>query len=192
MSDNLAGQTYNGGDWDAFVAAFDPTGKQKWVNLFGTFGEDFAKAVTTAGRGNLYVAGKTAEDLGGRTHNGGRSDGFVAKFDGSGNQTWVRLLGTSLDEVGKAVTTDGAGDLYVAGFTEKDLGGRSHNGGEKDGFVAKIDGTGERQWVRLVGTSGLDMAKGVTTDGDGTIYVAGQTAGNLGEDTNHGYDDGFV
>jgi hypothetical protein len=39
--------------------------------------------------------------------------------------------------------------------------------------LAKYDGAGNRQWVRQFGTGAYEIATGVSTDGRGSVYVAG-------------------
>ncbi len=48
------------------------------------------------------------------------------------------------------------------------------------------------QWVRQLGTSENDASGGVATDGDGNVYVSGDTSGSLGGPYQGGYDDAWV
>jgi hypothetical protein len=82
----------------------------------------------------VYVVGNAGGSLGGP--NLGGYDGFVAKFDVDGNQHWIHQFGTtSVDEV-RYVSTDGLGNIYVAGTTSGDLGGTILGGW--DGFLVKF------------------------------------------------------
>jgi Ca2+-binding RTX toxin-like protein len=50
-----------------------------------------------------------------------------------------------------------------------------------------------KQWTKLLGTSGDDVAWGLTTGNDGAIYVSGFTTGNLdGQTYNGGSSDAFI
>ncbi|UXE60856.1 MAG: hypothetical protein KA717_36250 [Woronichinia naegeliana WA131] len=49
-----------------------------------------------------------------------------------------------------------------------------------------------KQWTKLLGTSGVDRAFGLTTGNDGAIYVSGYTNGNLDGQTNSGGYDAFI
>jgi len=50
----------------------------------------------------------------------------------------------------------------------------------------------DKDWTRLLGTSGSDYANGISTGSDGSIYVSGVTRGNLDGQTNSGQMDGFI
>jgi hypothetical protein len=47
------------------------------------------------------------------------------------------------------------------------------------------------RWKRQLGTADIDEANGVATDGDGNVYIAGQTLGSLGG-PNQGNSDAWV
>jgi hypothetical protein len=190
--ESLGEQDYNGGSRDGFVARYDSSGDRQWVKLLGTSEYDIADTVTADEQGHLYVAGHTEGDLGEESHGGGKTDVFVARYDSSGTRQWVTLFGSSKRDYSESLTTDGRGGIYVAGSTKGNLGGRDYQGGERDGFVARYDSSGTRQWVRLLGTSGRDEARSVTTDGRGRLYVVGVAEGNLGGQSNNGSADGFV
>ena len=47
-----------------------------------------------------------------------------------------------------------------------------------------------KSWTRLLGTSRSDNATSVTTGSDGSIYIAGETEGNLDGNSNASYNNG--
>ena len=49
-----------------------------------------------------------------------------------------------------------------------------------------------KSWTRLLGTSGADYARSITTGSDGSIYIAGGTEGNLDGNSNAGGSDAFL
>ncbi|OHY32027.1 hypothetical protein BCV63_07615 [Cylindrospermopsis raciborskii CS-508] len=91
---------------------------------------------------------------------------------------WTRLLGTSGIDFGADLTVGTDGSLYIVGFTEGNLDGS--NRGLQDAFIAKYDENGTNVWKKQFGTVAGDIADAVTISGDGFIYVAGVTGGNLG------------
>ena len=54
---------------------------------------------------------------------------------------WTRLLGTSVYDYGKALTTGSDGSIYIAGNTLGDLDGQT-NSGEEDAFISKYNPVG--------------------------------------------------
>jgi hypothetical protein len=78
----IAGQSFHGGERDAFVAKFDPAGGLVFVNEFGTSAADGASHVVLDAAGDAFVSGYTLGGLGGVV---GGQDAFVAKLDPRGN-----------------------------------------------------------------------------------------------------------
>ncbi len=87
------------------------------------------------------------------------------------------------------LSLDVSGNLYVTG--------RTANGGSSnfDMFVGKYSTTNAaKQWSNRVGTpssNAWDEGMGIAIDSTGSVYVTGQTAGNLGG-TNAGNFDAFL
>ena len=106
---NLDGQTYSGGDYDAFITKYNPDGTKVWTKLLGTNGDDDANALTTGNDAAIYISGWTKGNLDGQTNSGGY-DAFITKYNPDGTKVWTKLLGTSSGENAYALTTgnDGA------------------------------------------------------------------------------------
>ena len=90
---------------------------------------------------------------------------------------WIRQIGTSGNDRGQSVTTDGAGGVYLAGYANGNVGGSY--AGNDDIVVRKFDSAGTVQWTRQLGTSSNDTPESISHDGIGNLYVAGTTSGNL-------------
>jgi hypothetical protein len=105
---------------------------------------------------------------------------------------WTRQLGgaTGSDDVGAAIATDAAGNVYVAGRTQGLDGNPS--AGFYDAFLVKYDTSGARLWTRQFGSNGADQALGVATSTTGKVYVTGVTDGTFSGGTNAGAYDMFV
>ena len=108
-----------------------------------------------------------------------------------GDKQWSRLLGTTADDYAEGVTVDGSGNLYVAGYSSGNFDNKS-NAGSYDMFVVKYNAQGDKQWSRLLGSTDYDVARGVTVDGSGNLYVAGYSYGNFDNKSNAGDIDMFV
>ncbi|WP_172973517.1 Calx-beta domain-containing protein, partial [Limnospira platensis] len=188
----------NQDDWGLIWVEGEPVAVQMsaspefaWTRLLGISEGDWASALTTGRDGSIYVAGDTRGNLDGQTNSGGRSDAFVTKYQPNGTKAWTRLLGTSENDEALALTTGSDGSIYVAGMTLGDLDGQT-NSGSYDAFVTKYQPDGTKAWTRLLGTSSWDEARALTTGRDGSIYVAGYTAGDLDGQTNSGGLDAFI
>ncbi|MBI5189241.1 MAG: SBBP repeat-containing protein [Nitrospirae bacterium] len=81
---------------------------------------------------------------------------------------WTRQMGTSGDDQAYDVSVDGAGNVYMTGYTYGGLDGNT-NAGMSDLFVLKYNSDGVQQWTRQLGTAADDRAHGVAVDGTGNV-----------------------
>lgn len=128
----------------------------------------------------------------------GRYDGsrdlYVAKYDLLGRLVWVRQFGGTNNEVLTSFAADAAGNLYLGGsFKGRVAFGALTAESTKvvqsatvtqvgtDGFVAKLDATGQPQWVKnFGGTNNLFIAEtlvtAVTPGTQGVFFTANRSA----------------
>ena len=84
-------------------------------------------------------------------------------------------------------------------MTGKTFGGLDGNtnagssfGGSNDLFLVKYNSSGTKQWTKQLGISGSDVAKGLTTDSSGNVFVTGYTGGGLDGNAYEGSFDPFL
>ncbi|MCH7793406.1 MAG: SBBP repeat-containing protein, partial [Planctomycetes bacterium] len=173
---------------DAWLARYDDRGNQLWIRQFGTIRDEIVRALAPDGVGGVMVTGYTRGSLGGPNPGcvpaGCSGDAFLARYDGAGNQLWIRQFGDSADDAGSALAPDGEGGVFVAGGTDNSLAGP--NAGcmpqycSSDVFLARYDANGNRLWIRQFGTSAEDSAFALAPDGAGGVMITGWTHGSLG------------
>ena len=102
--------------------------------------------------GNAYVTGFTWDC--------GDTDAFIAKYDRSGNQVWMREVVVGeyeyVDSVEIAV--DWWGNAYVVGAVGMGFWD------PWDAYIAKYDRSGNQVWVKQFGTSGWDFSMGIAVN----------------------------
>jgi len=139
-----------------------------------------------------------------------RSDVFVAMYNRfTAEVYWARRMGTGVfNDFAGGVAFDNGNNVYVAGYF---TGVATWDGGANpdvtittrsdfDGFLAKYSATGDLAWVQQIGGTDQDVARGVVTDEDDNVYVAGSfygtaTWGDARGDTtitSLGSNDGYV
>jgi hypothetical protein len=197
----LAGHTYSvdfpimnpyqgsyGGSGDVFVAKLNATGNGLVYSTYlGGSGDDAAYAIAVDQSGNAYVVGRTPSvDFPTlnpyQLSNAGSLDGFVAKLNATGDSlVYSTYLGGSGDERAYAISVDGSDNAYVVGETlSADFPTLNpyqlSNAGGRDGFVAKLNATGDSLvYSTYLGGSGDDAAHAIAVDGSDNAYVVGHT-----------------
>lgn len=193
----VTGHTYgsfngkpNAGGADIFLMKLEPSGKTLWIKQFGSSESDYGLGVTCDNDGNVYMLGDTYGKLTG-TRNYGDADVFIMKFDANGDRLWGAQLGTSFTEHAKGIFVDVSGSVYVTGDTCGTLEPKIAFGGY-DIFLAKFNPYGDRLWLKQIGTAANDFSGGVAGDSAGSIYVSGETKGQVQSSINKGSGDIFL
>ncbi|MBK7854849.1 MAG: SBBP repeat-containing protein [Bacteroidetes bacterium] len=195
---------HNNGYYDLFLAKFDSQGNAIWARGVGGQRIDRANSVCTDVNGNVLVTGyfisdslvfdstilHHADTIGG--------DIFIAKYDSSGNSLWAKSYAVIGHELGTAITTDLAGNIYMTGMFGSDIVFGTDTlqsvGSSIDIFIAKYDTFGNEQWARSAGCPYQDACNGIATDLNGNVFITGFfyvtsiSFGNIVLNNSGGYD----
>jgi gliding motility-associated-like protein len=159
---------------------------------------NFALGTNGSGRGqghsiaidkndNIYVTGLFSLtkdfDPGPGVYNltsAGAYDAFVYKTDAHGNFIWAKQFGGTMDDEGRSITTDNAGNIYVTGYfrgtADLDPGPDTLNlssSGGMDIFICKLDPSGNLVWSKHIGGNGMDFPAGIVADQMSSFYLGG-------------------
>ena len=192
-------QAFGGGTRDAFVAKFDSSGNLIWNTFLGGTGNESGHGICVDGSGNVYVGGYGSATWGTplQAFGGGANDAFVAKLASDGSLTWNSFLGGTGDDRGYSLALDGSGNVYVSGNSGATWGTpvEAFSGGTSEAFAAKLGNDGSLTWNSFLGSSGAtDTAYAVTVDGNGNVYVSGNSGATWGTpvQAHGGGTDGFA
>jgi len=177
-------QTTNSID-DGFLAKFDSNGTIQWATYYGgtiTFVLGIASDIV----GNILITGETnstsliATSGAYQLNLAGGKDAFIAKFSTSGSIIWSTYFGGSGSDYGKGIACDKNGDILITGSTNSDSaiatsGAFQTSLSNGDAFIAKFDSSGLRKWATYFGGNWSDAAQGIALDGNGNIFIAGET-----------------
>jgi hypothetical protein len=177
---------HNFGSTDAFVTKLDSSGNVIWTKQFGTNGNDNIIRMVSDTSGNIYATGSTSGNLG--VHQYGNDDVMVVKLDSTGAIIWKKQFGTSGKDVGNAIYVNDSGYIFVAGETNALFGDSLL--GKTDGFVLKLDNTGNKVGIYQFGTPMDEGCTGIVGDTASNIFVCGSTFGDLAA-KNKGQDDAY-
>lgn len=161
------------GEKDVVLAKYDSTGRQVWSRTLGVSGGAEGQSLAVGPDGSVTVAGVVSGALGGTIDKGGK-DGFVTRYDGTGNELWTQRIGGLQDDSVDAVAIGDDGTIYVAGRTK---GGLAVHGGGTDAFVRALNPNGSTAWTRQFGGAGEERATALAMADDGSLLVASVESG---------------
>jgi uncharacterized delta-60 repeat protein len=156
-----------GSNGDYITLKYNFNGLQQWVRTYNNSlfnGSDYAVATALDAFGNLYVTGSSE---GSNTS----YDYATIKYNTSGVQQWVSRYNHTSNGVDKPIyiVADGSGNVYVAGISSDNM---------TDYATIKYNANGVQQWVtryNTSNTSSYNQPLGIGVDGNGNVYIAGNT-----------------
>jgi hypothetical protein len=167
--------TSNSGSSDIYVACYNSLLSLFWAFNVGNNQADIGTSLDVDAGGNVYVTGTfsgvTDFDPSGLTANltsSGGTDGFIVKYNPSGNYQWAQGFGTAAADGGKKIKI-ATGAAYIVG---------NYNG-TNQAYLTKRDITnfGVQVFQKpLTGTADV-FASEVDVDASGNIYVTGHFNG---------------
>ncbi|MGD2084661.1 MAG: SBBP repeat-containing protein [Candidatus Aminicenantes bacterium] len=180
--------TFGGGDEDAFVTKFSPTGKYLLYSTYlgGSRAEEGWR-IELDRHENAYVAGDTSsEDF--PTNNafqethGGSYDAFVTKLSTAGDDlVYSTFLGGTGYDNGYGIAVDHSGSAYITGLTRSssfpvvNAYQETYAGGQ-DAFVTKLTPSGNAlSYSTFLGGSSSEEGNDIAVDSSKNATVTGQT-----------------
>lgn len=140
---------------------YSPDGTVLWEKNFN-YTYEGPQDIIIDGQNNIIIVGG---------HNG---DILLIKCQSNGDTIWTRTYDSGdpyYPDHAYAVTTDGVGNIAVAGYI------RNPADDTWDYIVLKYGPDDSLLWVRTYSSGGSDQAQGVAVDSDSNLYVTGGTDG---------------
>jgi hypothetical protein len=219
-------ETYGGGYFDSFIGKFDIMGKRIWCTYFGGSdasagmgGEYLFNAAVDERFNEIYIVGvvssrdSIASKYAHQTTYLGDFDAVLAKFKSDGTRDWATFYGGTKFDGAYGITLDPSGYITIGGYTESNnnIGTEFEEiiategayqfakSGSSDGFIARFNLRGTRQWGTYFGGPNSDIVNCTAADKDKNIYIGGSTGSTSGISTSgshqpnkSGTNDGFV
>lgn len=156
---------------NAVLIKYDAWGKLLWARQLTHGGSDYAKGICIDRDQNICITGDKS---------GSAIRSFVVKYNPRGDLLWVNdATGEECHSSSHAITTDAAGNLYVAGECQGIISFDSFTiGADKKYtiFLVKYDRNGKVKWVRHAQPSAKYYTQcwGVAVDRSGNIFITGE------------------
>ena len=183
----------NHGGWDFWVVKMDSSGIPQWKKTYGGSNNDWSYSIIQTTDEGYVVVGFTESNDGDVSGNHGDKDMWVIKLDGDGAIQWQKSLGGSGWEEAWSVRQCDDGGYIVAGRSSSTDGDVTGNHGYLDYWVVKLSISGDIEWQKSFGGSGLDLGYAITKTSDGGYVVTGESDSKDGDvNNNHGNSDYWV
>lgn len=153
---------------------------------FGTSKGDYGYSIIYE-NDNLLITGSTYGSFSGFT-NSGYKDIYIAKLNNDLTVQWIKQFGTPLFDTATSIKTDNDKNIIISGLTMGSLDDNLNSCQSEcntspnsffDAFLAKFNESGEKIWIKQLGSTAFDISNEVTTDTNGNIYLTGETSGSL-------------
>ncbi len=175
----------NKGNYDLFVAKYDPNGNLLWIKAGGGAGSDNGHGIAVDEMGHVFVTGSVVggftldeTPLGGA----GGSHVFCLMLDPDDKIGWCRVAEGDGSSSGQSISVDQRGNCFVGGSA----GGGGSFGGValtnvkgRDVLVTCFNSSGRNVWLHQGYGSGGAMIHGIKADGAGNVWAAGMFKGEL-------------
>ncbi len=168
----IAGGRRGASSWEYnfMIVKYDASLQKEWLKVIGAGGNDVCESLYQTAEGDFIAAGYTQGF-------GADYDVLIVKLAGAdGSLLWAKTIGGADADQGAFVHPASDGGIIVGGRT------MSLGAGHFDGFIIKLDDSGNLVWARTVGGSEEEQLLAMTVAGDGYVFGGSTKSYGAGDD----------
>jgi hypothetical protein len=167
----------------AWAIKVNSSGVKQWEKKITSSTDAQPFSITATTDGNFVVAGFA---------NDGTRQGWITKIDGNGTTIWEKFYGGASEDIFNSVAKTNDGGYIVAGYSKSTGGDPETNKGLYDGWLMKLDASGNKTWSKTYGGSQDDNLTSVITTNDGFLALGSSKSSNGDLGGNKGGYDAWV
>jgi len=155
-----------------------------WVQLLGGNEADYVSKIVVDQQANIYGIGHFRDSLN-QNQSLGNTDILIFKYNASGQLLWTKQLGGIGEDLGKSITINDSGSLFITGHYRNTLyydNDSLISSGNTDAFVARLDLQGNLLWIKSIGNAGFETGTSIACDALGNTYLTGTFEDSLNID----------
>jgi len=175
------------GGQDIAVMRFNSDGELIWVHSIGSAEAEFSGACSVDSQGRILISGNYRSTCSFNHGAGvessvsvGLQDIFVMCFEANGNLSWLKTIGSTLNEQALSSVFDSDGNTVISGIFRESVDFNPGSGvelltsaGETDVFVLKLNSNGDFVWAKSFGGPSFESVYKITADADNNILISG-------------------
>jgi predicted secreted protein len=161
----IAGETEScgAGGLELWLIKTDADGNMQWNKTYGGALDEGCSDMCQTTDGGYAMSGYT------KSFGAGGQDAWLVRTDASGVAYWAKTYGGTGDEFAPSVVQTIDGGYAMGGYTT------SFGAGNQDFYLVKTDASGNMEWNKTYGGTGIDYAYTMVQTSDGGYALAGYT-----------------
>ncbi|MFC7773755.1 T9SS type A sorting domain-containing protein [Flavobacterium sp. GCM10027622] len=185
------------GNNDIFIAKYDSNGNYLWAKNCGGANDDVANAIVVDTNDKIFFTGffrdtvdfDASVSVSNLTAGFGNANCFMACYSATGTFNNAQVIGGYSNqifaEIGKSITTDNQGNVYVTGTfngaTDFDPSAATALltpiSSNQDIFIAKYNSNGNYLWAKSIGGNNAKYVNSIKLDNNGQVLITGTFVG---------------
>ena len=178
----INGSDNGGDDYNALIAKYDSNGNLLWTDSVDYVGEnEYSYSIAVDSTNNVYMTG-----IVNKIQPGAIPNTWLSKHSSDGKQQWKTKLNAYAETT--MVETDGAGNVYVAGYFDNFFG----ESFIESAWITKYNSSGKKLSFQGLDTLDFDIIRDIDVDITGNVYITGYTTYEPSKGTYSGDYDALV
>tara|TARA_B110000503_G_scaffold126152_1_gene194462 strand:+ start:136 stop:1446 length:1311 start_codon:yes stop_codon:yes gene_type:complete len=182
----------NKGTYDFWILKISSNGTLIWEQSFGGSEIDEPRAITATNDGNFMIVGDTRSSDIDVSINNGAADLWMIKIATDGSLIWEKTIGASSFDVARSIFKTQDNGFVIVGSSRSSNAGFT-NQGQNDAWILKVNSSGEIDWQKIIGGSGIDFLYDAVELNNKTIIAVGESnSSNIDITENKGFSDALI
>lgn len=110
-------------------------------------------------------------------------DVFIAKIDVTGNKVWIKQAGGDVDDGGRAIISDGSGNIFITGYFSQMANFGTFQltslNSSNDVFIAALNSNGNFIWVNQASGPSNEYPTSISYNSSNGLSICGTTTGDF-------------
>lgn len=171
--------------YDFWLVKTDSLGAIQWERNYGGNNADEGNKIVATTDGGYLLFGNSNSGDNDVTNNYGLADYWLVKITANGTLSWQKNYCGSGFDVGNVIRATSDGGYIMVGYTDSKDHDVSVAKGDYDIWVLKVNATGDIQWEKSYGGSGIDLGYDIREVSEGGYIICGSTTSSDSDLTNN-------